>query len=777
MFDIDHKAGIMASSTALARTVSMKAFQPASGDDIIKAVCALKDDFPRQLAKTRLAVFELLRLLVTDPKVADHLRQRHGESSQFMKDLLRLCQNERDPNCLMVWFDVLSRFLRDFEPSTEVIEEVYGTFKAYFPITLPRASQSGITPEELKLALRSCFTSNYQLAPHTFPFLVGKLDQGDGVTVNVKVDILRTIQACVEEYSNPEQSVAPYFEQVWASLKYEVRNGEIEDTIWATLEVLKAFARRLQGDKLRDYALSVTRDCVHDLSNAMYTAAAGRLLVSVLSASPAAFVLMASPAITHIKENLRHPKSPAHTQDLLKLLHVLLETRLLLVDAEMTSQERNDFAAIDVSFKSLHGDVYEKPVGLGLVAGASQDDLKTASQAVQGVGALVCQRSAGAASGDGTANQLLLPESKCLEICETLFNLVTYWTTSDDASRNEASDELVNETIKALQRTVTTIPNAFSPLVKKAVGLMQPAWRDKGAASVPVIQAYGPVLAYIGCSQLPRSSPGSGLSNFLVLAGTLFRELLAAIDSGADVKVWSALVAGLQSTVRHFNDACRSESDAETSWGDSSLADIVKKYPTLDSSKPVEETVDQIPVPDVTSVSAIRTDFILSSLAITQQLYLSATKPVESSTGNTLALSEKLSGLDISSENQYLHLIATLTGFILHEMSETQQTQLAAQNYALHLFRKDHIQSPDAASTEATVTRLDGIVQAGKSPWDWLAFGRVNILSLGILEALRPSVVSKLVRTLVLPPSLSGNADITRFSLKLASRRICWSAV
>lgn len=187
MFDIDHKAGIMASSTALSRIIAMKSFQPASGDDIIKAVCTLRDDFPRQLAKTRLAVFELLRHLIADPKVAADLRQRHGESSGFMTDLLKLCQNERDPNCLMVWFDILRRFLSEYEPSSQVIEEVYGTFKAYFPITLPRASQSGITPEELKMALRLCFTSNHQLASHTLPFLVGKLDQGEGVTVNVKV--------------------------------------------------------------------------------------------------------------------------------------------------------------------------------------------------------------------------------------------------------------------------------------------------------------------------------------------------------------------------------------------------------------------------------------------------------------------------------------------------------------------------------------------------------------------------------------------------------------
>jgi DNA repair/transcription protein MET18/MMS19 len=737
MFDIDHKAGIMASATALSRIVSMESFQPTNGDDIIKAVCTLRDDFPRQLAKTRLAVFELLRLLIADPKVAADLRLQHGESSTFMTDLLKLCQNERDPNCLLVWFDVLRKFLSDYEPSSQIIEEVYNTFKAYFPITLPRASQSGITPEELKQALRSCFTSNYQLAPHTFPFLVGKLDQGEGVTVNVKVDILRTIQACVEEYQSPEQSVSPYVDQVWSSLKYEVRNGEIEDTIFATLEVLKTFARRLAGDHLRDYALGVTRDCVNDLSNAMYTAAAGRLLVSVLSASPAAFVLMASPTITHIKENLRHPKSPSHGQDLLKLLHVVLEARLLLVEAEMTAPERSDFEAIDAIFKTLYAEVYEKLVQRALDFGASIEELQTATQAVQGVGALLGQQSATVESASDS-NQLLIPQSKCLEISEVLFSIVTQRTAGDASPRTDASDELVNETIKALQRTVTVIPDAFHPLVKKGLGLLE-------SNDIALVYAYTPILAFVGCSQLPKRTPGYGLKNFLVLAGALYTKLLAAIDTGAGAELSGALIAGLQSAVRHFNDASQTQEtdDGVSSWNASWLATITAKYAVLDPDSKDHDGLSGLSLTAIPSTTpAIRSDFLLSSLAITRQLYLRSTKPAATS---GLTLSDSLTTSFTQAEAQYLNLLATLAGFVFHEITEAQQLSLGAHKYALHLFHRDHVQVPESASEEASAASLSKISEFGSSEWDWVAFSKVNILSLGILKALRPAVVSKLV--------------------------------
>lgn len=187
MFDVDHKAGILASATALSRITSMKAFHPRSGKDIIRQVCKLKDDFPRQLAKTRLAVYELIQSLMVNADVVQDLKQHDGEDAAFMKSLLLLCGSERDPDCLMVWFDILRLFTSGYSPSKEALEEVYNAFKAYFPITLPRTAQSGVTPEELKLQLRKCFSSTHYLAHLSLPFLIGKLDQGDGVTVNVKV--------------------------------------------------------------------------------------------------------------------------------------------------------------------------------------------------------------------------------------------------------------------------------------------------------------------------------------------------------------------------------------------------------------------------------------------------------------------------------------------------------------------------------------------------------------------------------------------------------------
>ncbi|KAK8915683.1 MMS19 nucleotide excision repair [Metarhizium anisopliae] len=618
MFDVDHKAGILPSATALSRIIAMKSFHPNSGKDIILKVCTLKEDFPRQISKTRLAVYELLRSLVSNPEVAKDLQQRDGKDTAFMKDLLHLCQTERDPDCLMVWFDILRLFLSEYSPSKDILEEIYGTFKAYFPITLPRTAQSGVTPEELKLQLRKCFSSTHRLASLSLPFLIGKLDQGDGVTVNVKVDVLRTIRACLEEYKDPTESITPYTNRIWTSLKYEVRNGEIEDTIWATLEVLKTLTTRLAGDDLRDYTLTVTRDCVVDLATPMYTTAAGRLLVSVLSANPSAFVLMVAPAVTHIKENLRHPKSPTHSQDLLKILRIILETRLLLTDVEMSEHDRNDFAAVDGVFKTLYADVYKGPLELLAKPGASDEDFKLSTEAAQGVGALIGQRevkSLASDAGHKTSDlALLLPISTCAESCETLFNISTQqW---DERARRTGADELVNESVKALQRIIQAYPGGFPSIVAKASSILRQSIANLTHDSLDTIQSLGPLLAYIGCSSLSASLELS-LGQFVQVVRTIELELSAAIDQATSPRIWCFLVAGIHSAVRYFNEACL-EKDAKASAveGTLSLDQIAVKYPQLSSTSAFSEPAVPTAQSTLTSVNEARTDALLIGLHI-----------------------------------------------------------------------------------------------------------------------------------------------------------------
>lgn len=553
------------------------------------------------------------------------------------------------------------------------------------------------------------------------------------------------MRACLDEYKNPVQSIVPYVNQIWSSLKYEVRNGEIEDTIWGTLEVLKSVALRLEGDNLRDYSLAVTRDCVNDLANTLYTAAAGRLLVSVLSAKPSAFVLIATPALTHIKENLRHPKAPTHSQDLLKILHVVLETRLLLVDTDMSPEERDDFGAVDNFFRPLYQEVYQSVVETASKTNASEDDLKMAAQAVQGAGALISQKPAKSInplveSTNGGSDRLL-PESTCSNICEALFAILL----QTRRPRSGALDELINETTKALQRAIRSFPGAYKLLVDQAMGIIRGSRKDGGDdEAVKTIAGIGAHLAFIGCSELPTVAV-NGLNHFVNFLQAFLSELYDALDSKETPRVWSSVAATIQSAVRYFSDACQTAgaNNELPIRGESWQQIVEERYPELVSpGKSQSEAPNRTRNLESSSAAEVQNEFLQVGLFVARQLYRRATKP----TGNgALGLSDDFTGADIPAENQYLHLVSTLAGFVVHELSEVQQLSLQAENLAVNLFNEDSVVVPEGLAEEKQVPGYEeSILQSGSS-WDWLTLDSLNVLSFSILEALRSSSIDCLV--------------------------------
>lgn len=538
---------------------------------------------------------------------------------------------------------------------------------------------------------------------------------------------MRTIKACLEEYQEPTESINPYTNRIWTSLKYEVRNGEIEDTIWATLEVLKTLATRLTGDNLRDYTLTVTRDCVSDLATPMYTTSSGRLLVGVLSANPSSFVLVVTPTITHIRENLRHPKSHTHSLDLLKILRIVLETRLFLTNAEMSEEDRTDFGAVDGAFKTLYAEVYKDLLGLAVKENASEEDLRLLTEVVQGVGALFGQRviqSSAATAGSSPRAQLLLPTSTCSDSCETLFEIATKpW---DERARRSGADDLINEAARALQRIIQAYPDGFQPLIRNGTTTLRNSISNLTHESLDLIQSLGPLLAYIGCSSASEHGSES-MGHYLEFTQAVMTELIAAIDGKASPRIWCSLVAGIHSAVRYFNDAC-SEADLSASRVDglTTLDKIAIKYPQLYS---IGNSPDGQPTSSVlsfTSIGEARSDALLVGLYMAGLLYKRATQKADSK--EELSLSADFGGSEAQQERRYLYLLSELASFVIHELSESQQATFEVETFSLNLFRGSDIDASNSASS-----------------WKWLTHGPLNILSLGILKALRPSRVAKLV--------------------------------
>ncbi|KAK4131841.1 hypothetical protein BT67DRAFT_444257 [Trichocladium antarcticum] len=583
MFSYDHKAGITASAKALRQLYSMRAFRPDMGAKILEAVCKIKEDFRLQTAATRLEIYELFLTLVQDPAVSSELQHKYGASCGFVVDLLQLCLNERDPRNLLVWFRILALLLTQYDPSPEVTAEIFKAFSAYFPISLrSSATPIGITAGDLKEAVRNCFSAHQRVSSLALPFLIQKLDQGDAVTVAVKVDILKTIKACVEKYDNPQASVVPYIEKIWNSLKYEVRNGEVKETIDATLEVLRTIARKLDGTKshkldvslLKSYIDLVYRDCRDDLTNPTYTKQAGLLLMTVISANIRAYLLYSASFIDTIRQNLRQPKSPSHTRDLLLLLNSLLKTRMELLTArkeEHAEDEQSLRLESRTQLDTLFHDVY-LPIWTARGKVPISEESDVLKQVVQGLAMLVSQQ---VLRPDGQA-VLLCSASVCSEICSLLTATLTNGLTLSFNDTQADDIALEDEVVLGLRNIVMNYTDGYAEIATRARAEIRN--RDWATPSEYALQALKDLLSrltFIGCSEIPSRIPTvtpsqqqfSPLQHFITLVASLLElfplssqpRAQGPTDETGGVLANAHIISSLRASIIWFRDACEAK--------------------------------------------------------------------------------------------------------------------------------------------------------------------------------------------------------------------------
>lgn len=536
--------------------------------------------------------------------------------------------------------------------------------------------------------------------------------------------------------------MAPFVDRIWNCLKYEVRNGEVDETINATLETLRAMAARLEGNALRDFILTVLRECLDDLSNSTYAAQAGKLLVCTASATVGAFVLVLSPAAKQAMEDLRKTTSRDHKRDLLAFLNAILQVRSLFTGGEedLSGEARAGMESTEPVLHSLF-DLAYKPC-------LQSPDAVVSRKAVEGLGLLVGQ------SSSASREQRLLDDATCTAISSNLIERLV-----------NPTDDLVDEVVIALQKVVMAWPPAFATLVERSLG----AGADGNINSDEALTAITSRLAFISCSEVPRR-PADAFTYFIGLNLRLCLNLSTLLGNpGTPGDTLVVYPAALQSVIRYFRDALDEKLQADTSKlefpaevsHESWTEYISTKYPVLrqlgQSSPETEEANAGVQSPyTALETTEVYNDYLLVCLFITRWLYHRSTS---FSAGNdqgslpSLTLSDEVSQPAASWQGQYLHLSSSLATFTINQLSQSQQSKLMLHEEVVSLFRGGETASPGDGS------RLrDVLLKPSQPPSVYESKDIDHIpsqsfleqrfpipLSLGILQPLHPKVVGSLV--------------------------------
>ncbi|KAH6660294.1 Dos2-interacting transcription regulator of RNA-Pol-II-domain-containing protein [Truncatella angustata] len=733
LFSSDHRAGIEASSKALGYIAGMKNFQPTSGNDIISGIIKLgSDDFKRQTPATRLEIYRLVHGLLQDAMVAGDLAYQHGSTAGFMTALVDLCKNERDPQNLIAWFEIQALFLQNFEPMDEVTEEVFKTFSAYFPITLrASATPSGITVDDLKRSLRSCFSAHHRVARLAVPFLLNKLDQGEAVTMSVKVDILQTLEACLAQYGNVKQGVSPYSDKIWTSLKYEVRNGEIRDSVEATLKTIATLARRLDDLDLQSLFAAAWIDLSDDISNESYTESAGQLLAAISGASRESFSLASKQSIPYIVAQFKHTKSALHQTRLLGILNAILQVRTALLSAK---------AGVDLQDNlfddSLFDQVYARSWEDWTQTQYSNDRPAIIAKLIDGMASLVAQMS-----GDGTNKRLCSDYT-----CDRVFNWLgtpsvisvleeKYFLPGSQDSEHE---KIVSAATTALSKLTPLYPDGFVQLLERFLSSIAVISKTitPSKSQADSIRDAGAYLYSIGCS-------AAGYSPFRN-ALLVITALLQAFDRLEPISpyYWSPFIEIIRLAMSQTFDAFVNIKGASLS-DKTTLADWIQD---LEASVNGLANIDKDDVGDLTrmseSLSKLNNEeeshykkFLIFSLMVVSSLYkhtLRSSLPI--------GLKDHIQTAPEAQKGPFLYQLGQLAATAIRFVGPNDQINMKFAEQAFVLFMQTD-------SSMESLLRDVAVVGDEQSKEKWALCKdtyQTAPLVLGILQGLWPTAMNSL---------------------------------
>lgn len=552
------------------------------------------------------------------------------------------------------------------------------------------------------------------------------------------MDILRTMAACFSSYTHVQQGIVPFAESVWGSLKYEVRNGEVDETIQGTLEVIRSLASRLDGGDLAPFAFLVTRDCFDDLSDTKYLEQSGKLLLAVIGASPRSFAVVAPATITQCKATLRHPKDTEHSAGLLSLVNSILQLRIEIL-AKGISEIGIDAQAIrgtDPTILALFDEVYKpnfrflQPLNVEPPSNVERSDstnsIEKIKQAITGCGLLISQPTVGSSPAEFRS---LLPVSTRSEICKILTEAIRHpLSMVTEVGQFESmvmSNEVVPCAVSAMQRVAVAYPDGCKRFIsgglEYAGGLARSNLTradDSKSHPHPDDEAFGSSrwdmddeddlsvtlrqMAYVSSAELPVVGDKLDLYiHFLNSVLLALKDLMA--ESTVTTLAWYPYVAAIHFAYCNISKALEGVNLDKAGWNnevwgpDAWVSYIARKFPqipqldmteSVDTSEQISRGVASKGVSTTSSVEAqLKQDILLVSLFVARQLWRLGTKvtTLDGTKGGepVLARSQLVEqvfarpdGLVYPGWDEYWSHTAKLTASICRDLTAGQQDQL-----------------------------------------------------------------------------------------------------
>ena len=373
---------------------------------------------------------------------------------------------------------------------------------------------------------------------------------------------------------------------MWNSLKYEVRNGEVEDVISGTLDVIRLMSTRLSppptynpgGAFLEDFLGMSMADCLGDLSDSVYARHVGSLLTNLAAGSVEAFNRVAPHLLGALKSNIGRSTLPLHTRDLISILNDVLRVRrglLSEVGATQGDLELTKLLAHDATVANLLEEIYLPLWRQTAATSLGPTQIDVLREIMKGLAELLHQRVP--TSGVGSA--MLCSAEQGIAILRLLLPCVIWPFHSPAPYPPHAFRELAGSAMLALEEAITAYPPGFRLLADEVAPSIlgrrveapgdapselpgspqtgQELWATPRPQDLVMLKEMLSRLATIGFSSLQQPDM-EAVKRLKALTSTLLGVLRVLLREPPLFQVSMVVLSGIQGAMLNFREACLS---------------------------------------------------------------------------------------------------------------------------------------------------------------------------------------------------------------------------
>ncbi|XP_057321632.1 MMS19 nucleotide excision repair protein [Microplitis mediator] len=236
----DHHSVIPAVIQGILSIVQMKNLPKTSAPKIFHG---LFNDLRCQseLQTTRKNIFLILKRVLS--RDLDNLKLMGPD---FVYGVISSMDGESDPRNLMILFDTLPIFLREF-PLGHLTEEMFEVLACYFPVDFNSAGKDGqeITREDLARGLENCLTQVPEFGEFVLPLAIEKLDSN---LKTARSDALNLLIRGLKTYGS--EILKKHVDELWPLLRRDLLPGTDQELKLKSYEVIIQATQIFSDDKI-----------------------------------------------------------------------------------------------------------------------------------------------------------------------------------------------------------------------------------------------------------------------------------------------------------------------------------------------------------------------------------------------------------------------------------------------------------------------------------------------------------------------------------------------